>query len=165
MGQAKQRKRVMGDRYGKESNPWDNNKSHLLFNQMTKDLQPGYLPDYGHWYIKTFGEIEQYWMTLCGECVFDGGDRDGAMIGMTICNDEGEPSFALSVIIPSDLFTFDVPPILVPRLALPEGLAVSATISQKDRYCTKDNQWIIPFRATSIKSGSFDEWKDKINLF
>ena len=156
MGQAKQRKKLMGDRYGKDFNPWERCNKEITPEQRQEWLSEMYeclpgncKPDMGHIQFASTGYLKIN-LALMGTLQF-APDLVGAMI--TISSEES--CFSLIVIKGSNLFNL-IQHLLVEGSAIvvsdgfPFLLTVKPCPSERYRTSNGNGEWVLPYLADVV---------------
>ena len=150
MGQAKQRKKLMGDRYGKDLNPWERCNKEITpeqrqewLSEMYRCLPGNHKPDMGHIQFASTGYLE-FNLALMGTLQF-APDVTGAMI--TIRTEES--CFSLIVKKGSKLFNLIQQFIVKGRSIVLNGFPFPLLTKPcpSERYRTITGEWVLPYLA------------------
>ena len=156
MGQAKQRKKLMGDRYGKDLNPWERCNKEITpeqrqewLSEMYECLPGNHKPDMGH---IQFALTEYLEMTMALSGTFQLTlDPVGAMITASSENS----CFSLIVKKGSNLFNL-IQHFLVEGSAIvfsdgfPFLLTVKPCPSERYRTRNGNGEWVLPYLADVV---------------
>jgi len=151
MGQAKQRKKLMGDRYGKDFNPWERCNKEITPEQRQEWLSEMYeclpgncKPDMGHIQFASTGYLKIN-LALMGTLLF-APDITGAMITST----SGASCLSLIVKKGSKLFNLirqfivgGSGSVVLNGFPLP----LIAKPCPSERYIASNGEWVLPYLA------------------